>query len=75
MSKTSSLTQEIKEILKPGEYTKDFGRCYIYGQIERTEEEEHTYFIKDDKGNKQFISKECWIKEIEKETEKQPIKR
>lgn len=60
------------EELKRGEHTLEIGRCYACGKIERAEGENHSYFITDDNGNKQFVSKECWFKTLAGEIEKNP---
>lgn len=60
------------EELKLGEYTLDFGKCYACGKIERAEGENHSYFVIDNSGNKQFISKECWSKALAEEIVKNP---
>ena len=60
------------EELKRGEHTLEIGRCYACGKIERAEGENHSYFITDDNGNKQFVSKECWFKAFGEGIEKNP---
>lgn len=62
----------LSETLKPGEYATDYGKCYACGKIERTEGEDHQYFIKKD-GKEYFVSKKCWAEKVGKEVEKHPI--
>jgi len=65
--------EELKQRLKPGEYVTYFGKCYICGQIESTEGEGHSYFVKDKNMNKQFVSKRCYSGDIGKGMERVPV--
>lgn len=63
--------------LRPGQHKAGFGKCYICNEMTEVpvvNDKYQPYFVLDEKGNKQFVGRDCYSSILKLDLERVPNK-